>query len=174
MSVLLLYYFLCFFFSSRRRHTRCALVTGVQTCALPISGPETDARRSRGDQEFRMGRRPRRGDAMLGELEAIIPLGICLAVATASLKASVAVIPGAMVARSTMEISSGQFLGDLDSAVVRLQISDGVVNGHEAARLPAAFIQWVVRGIAEQPGDPARSEEHTSELQSLMRISYAV
>src|SRR3546814_8208511 len=27
----------CVFFSSRRRHTRCALVTGVQTCALPIS-----------------------------------------------------------------------------------------------------------------------------------------
>src|SRR3546814_9211696 len=32
-----------FFFSSRRRHTRCALVTGVQTCALPIS---VDGRRS--------------------------------------------------------------------------------------------------------------------------------
>src|SRR3546814_4372104 len=33
------YLHLCFlfFFSSRRRHTRCALVTGVQTCALPIS-----------------------------------------------------------------------------------------------------------------------------------------
>src|SRR3546814_12146574 len=36
------------FFSSRRRHTRCALVTGVQTCALPIStarqtGPATSA-----------------------------------------------------------------------------------------------------------------------------------
>src|SRR3546814_6434845 len=30
--------FACFFFfSSRRRHTRCALVTGVQTCALPIA-----------------------------------------------------------------------------------------------------------------------------------------
>src|SRR3546814_953623 len=30
-------YFVCMFFcSSRRRHTRCALVTGVQTCALPI------------------------------------------------------------------------------------------------------------------------------------------
>src|SRR3546814_18095367 len=27
---------MCFFFSSRSRHTRCALVTGVQTCALPI------------------------------------------------------------------------------------------------------------------------------------------
>src|SRR3546814_15247378 len=30
---------LFFFFSSRRRHTRCALVTGVQTCALPILVP---------------------------------------------------------------------------------------------------------------------------------------
>src|SRR3546814_3625379 len=30
-------YCIVFFFSSRRRHTRCALVTGVQTCALPIS-----------------------------------------------------------------------------------------------------------------------------------------
>src|SRR3546814_6625249 len=29
-------YLWLFFFSSRRRHTRCALVTGVQTCALPI------------------------------------------------------------------------------------------------------------------------------------------
>src|SRR3546814_1738160 len=32
--IICLYIF--FFFSSRRRHTRCALVTGVQTCALPI------------------------------------------------------------------------------------------------------------------------------------------
>src|SRR3546814_992101 len=47
-----------FFCSSRRRHTRCALVTGVQTCALPISmtalktsesGDTTD--RSRTDRE---------------------------------------------------------------------------------------------------------------------------
>src|SRR3546814_1678625 len=29
-------FLILFFFSSRRRHTRCALVTGVQTCALPI------------------------------------------------------------------------------------------------------------------------------------------
>src|SRR3546814_9484473 len=36
MSVLCVILFFCFFFSSRRRHTRCALVTGVQTCALPI------------------------------------------------------------------------------------------------------------------------------------------
>src|SRR3546814_3568774 len=38
ISVLVVFSFVCiFFFSSRRRHTRCALVTGVQTCALPIS-----------------------------------------------------------------------------------------------------------------------------------------
>src|SRR3546814_4449246 len=36
MMVVILWYTF-FFFSSRRRHTRCALVTGVQTCALPIS-----------------------------------------------------------------------------------------------------------------------------------------
>src|SRR3546814_8053664 len=33
---------MCFFFSSRRRHTRCALVTGVQTCALPIYSHDHD------------------------------------------------------------------------------------------------------------------------------------
>src|SRR3546814_20584772 len=41
-----------FFFSSRRRHTSCALVTGVQTCALPIwpareAGPPASFRRHR-------------------------------------------------------------------------------------------------------------------------------
>src|SRR3546814_8869596 len=38
-----------FFFSSRRRHTSCALVTGVQTCALPICG--TPAQRARAGAE---------------------------------------------------------------------------------------------------------------------------
>src|SRR3546814_974009 len=36
--MLCLFFVVLFFFSSRRRHTRCALVTGVQTCALPIYG----------------------------------------------------------------------------------------------------------------------------------------
>src|SRR3546814_4805964 len=35
-----------FFFSSRRRHTICALVTGVQTCALPIYTAQEKSRRS--------------------------------------------------------------------------------------------------------------------------------
>src|SRR3546814_8111912 len=37
-----------FFFSSRRRHTRCALVTGVQTCALPILAAVYSNRLKRG------------------------------------------------------------------------------------------------------------------------------
>src|SRR3546814_9573591 len=40
--------FFFFFFSSRRRHTRCALVTGVQTCALPICPGKRDGGIRRG------------------------------------------------------------------------------------------------------------------------------
>src|SRR3546814_9692028 len=45
-----------FFFSSRRRHTSCALVTGVQTCALPISGSAV-ARAGRDREAWRGCRR---------------------------------------------------------------------------------------------------------------------
>src|SRR3546814_17112926 len=45
------------FFSSRRRHTRCALVTGVQTCALPISRPAVASRHGGGRQRRPRGRR---------------------------------------------------------------------------------------------------------------------
>src|SRR3546814_9446038 len=38
LSAELLFNCMLYFFPSRRGHTRCALVTGVQTCALPISG----------------------------------------------------------------------------------------------------------------------------------------
>src|SRR3546814_4332456 len=46
---------LLFFFSSRRRHTRCALVTGVQTCSLPIylfiaRGPPANIRSDNGSE----------------------------------------------------------------------------------------------------------------------------
>src|SRR3546814_1043311 len=54
---------LFFFFSSRRRHTRCALVTGVQTCALPIW--RRDA--GRGKCLFRRARRaPAHGPGRAG------------------------------------------------------------------------------------------------------------
>src|SRR3546814_9123000 len=66
MVVLLYLVFVYFFFSSRRRHTRCALVTGVQTCALPISacaGGETILARLRA--RHRMDVRPQSGAADL-------------------------------------------------------------------------------------------------------------
>src|SRR3546814_1496177 len=66
---------LLFFFSSRRRHTRCALVTGVQTCALPILPsppvaanprcPKPSAPRGRGNSDMfdRQRRAADTGDA---------------------------------------------------------------------------------------------------------------
>src|SRR3546814_21111616 len=51
-------FFFVFFFSSRRRHTRCALVTGVQTCALPIScrgRRPAGSRKSSGASSFSFG-----------------------------------------------------------------------------------------------------------------------
>src|SRR3546814_13370628 len=59
-----------FVFSSRRRHTRCALVTGVQTCALPIfaapparhdrryAGARASLRPARGRRDRRFSRQP--------------------------------------------------------------------------------------------------------------------
>src|SRR3546814_4636256 len=44
LSFVLLCLIRCVFLSSSRRHTRCALVTGVQTCALPISRRAGDQR----------------------------------------------------------------------------------------------------------------------------------
>src|SRR3546814_4149351 len=45
-----------FFFSSRRRHTRCALVTGVQTCALPISSVKDEIAQLRVEEAARQAR----------------------------------------------------------------------------------------------------------------------
>src|SRR3546814_6552956 len=100
--------FLCFFFSSRRRHTRCALVTGVQTCALPIS-----AAASCGDTRAGRPRDRTRSTPLLFR-------------------------------------RAGPF-------------------GKTA--LPLDRFQAHNR---REPVNAGRSEEHTSELQSLMRISYAV
>src|SRR3546814_2610320 len=47
-----MYVVFSFFFSSRRRHTRCALVTGVQTCALPISVLDGDTWVINGEKWF--------------------------------------------------------------------------------------------------------------------------
>src|SRR3546814_1125010 len=106
---------LFFFFSSRRRLTICALVTGVQTCALPISS----RRRSSSSTASRM--------------------------------------------------KSDWFSPSRSTALIR----PSVPSGNRAIVFSA-----LIRGRPAVPDllvvIPKRSEEHTSELKSLMRISYAV
>src|SRR3546814_10524391 len=120
-----LFFFLFFFFSSRRRHTRCALVTGVQTCALPISG------RGAGERCGRRVARCGRGGASAGRA------------AVAGLRRQ------AVSASSTPIVCSSPW-----------------ISRRAATWLPTSL--WPSRASGR------RSEEHTSELQSLMRISYAV
>src|SRR3546814_3433040 len=113
---------LLFFFSSRRRHTRCALVTGVQTCALPICQRETNVYL----ENFKKILIERRGKAVYATLNRPEMLN-CIN-------------------------------GELDFDIMRLV--------WEFDLDPEAEV-LVITGAG-------RSEEHTSELQSLMRISYAV
>src|SRR3546814_4120976 len=133
------------FFSSRRRHTRCALVTGVQTCARPICN---------GSSALRPGR-----DHDWGYRERL----------TADLPASEQAIDSLLPALP--RVIGGHSLGG-QLACCRLAL-----DPH------AASVLWLVASGAPYwrafpPRTrwwlPLRSEEHTSELQSLMRISYAV
>src|SRR3546814_5713044 len=122
VCVCLFFFVFYFFFSSRRRHTRCALVTGVQTCALPIFRLGLD---DNNFIRFAYSRAMARPD--FGLLRNVV------AVQTPSLDAS---------ADSPNIVRDGA----------------GNISGYK-------FTFRAERG---------RSEEHTSELQSLMRNSYAV
>src|SRR3546814_4111702 len=82
-----------FFFSSRRRHTRCALVTGVQTCALPIypgpayiaqprrragklaAGGRPDAHAGHGGRRMKNDRTEKDGGSMNGKRETALEIG---------------------------------------------------------------------------------------------------
>src|SRR3546814_10430746 len=114
-----------FVFSSRRRHTRCALVTGVQTCALPIFRPTFPGRARRIKIRHR-------------ELQKIRDV---------AMKDIINVILGMI----------GAFLPLLCSGLI-----------------PNGYQRWAAAMFAAAGIFVFRSEEHTSELQSLMRISYAV
>src|SRR3546814_1009124 len=81
-----IWFYICCFFSRRRRHTRCALVTGVQTCALPISNDvrlylngmllhiKSGALRAVGGSSVSMGIAMKDVDGLpAGDTQAIIP-----------------------------------------------------------------------------------------------------
>src|SRR3546814_2690209 len=118
-----------FFFSSRRRHTRCALVTGVQTCALPISRCH---RRRRPAKERIMGLRVMQFAAIVLTALALVPAGA----------------------------HYFELWNKIDLSQEHYFVVQGIYRG------------WALFGFVLLPA--IRSEEHTSELQSLMRISYAV
>src|SRR3546814_6776470 len=134
-----------FFFSSRRRHTRCALVTGVQTCALPIYAQAAEV--ARFSSCLRTGLRGLRGVVQA-------PCSRFKASRRRSGRGALARRPGDEV-RATQRPDRGGARG-----------SRGAAGGGE---------YLVSRGLQERTSRQVRrSEEHTSELQSLMRISYAV
>src|SRR3546814_1278330 len=116
-----------FFFSSRRRHTRCALVTGVQRVLFRSLASDTlkIARHQKGPNMQTSTYKPR-----IPEMNLYVPT------------------PGTLIRN---HIRQG-------SAVVGLPRNDGHIHCYYEG------------GVSSE----TRSEEHTSELQSLMPTSYAV
>src|SRR3546814_2722370 len=148
---------LCFilFFSSRRRHTRCALVTGVQTCALPICGTPGVARSIGGH-----------GEAFLAVLvrhllAAIVDIFLLHGRVGPELghRGGQFLLRGQQAGQSLAQLEGG----GLDLLGLWLDGRLDVLVAFAGERAPYRFL-----------GRADRSEEHTSELQSLMRISYAV
>src|SRR3546814_3350795 len=130
-----------FFFSSRRRHTRCALVTGVQTCALPISQGLDD------------------GVPLACIRRAYVPFGTSnQALPRADMPPAIA--RASAPAPQNVSTRLGPFIAPPVSCAIQIPLGSA-------------------RSIDKNMGAPmgmnlGRSEEQTSELQSLMRISYAV
>src|SRR3546814_5438240 len=142
----------CLFFSSRRRHTRCALVTGVQTCALPIFqilGP------------YHGGVFEGRHDRRFGQPKALDQQVVCAPDQHPRRREQAKIPP---FERHPAEWRGGRSSRG-DGNCRAEQYGRGRFRGADASRGEVA--QRTERGCA-------RSEEHTSELQSLMRISYAV
>src|SRR3546814_4820565 len=172
----LIFLLLRFFFSSIRRHTRCALVTGVQTCALPISTAQslqnTDSLRARlieGCWNARQQFFAHRGLP----LQSIEYYGA----ATVNLENSLTPeIQQRQLCSWFMGVPS-VFAGDLESLseLNRTTYREGFALLARLNKKYGAYAHFQFSGV---PGptdtDWHRSEEHTSELQSLMRTSYAV
>src|SRR3546814_6461256 len=168
---------LCFF-SSRRRHTTCALGTGVQTCALPISDLLVSQALALAGQEESPLDVAAGNDALGGGGSAYDDnLGSILDLLIAQ-----GVIPPTALQFGLIDLEDDPvgFNDEADGTITltfRTETDGG--EGSSVTTWEGGFEDWQ----PDQDGcDPAafpmqviiRSEEHTSELQSLMRISYAV
>src|SRR3546814_5383869 len=142
-----------FFFSSRRRHTRCALVTGVQTL-LFRSGDHL------AQDGFRFHRALARASGSKMYLHLLERLRDTLE-ATLDYQRS-------EILRSPEEAQA--VVAQHAAIVAAIRDRDPGAAG-AAAQAHLDFLRDRHRGVIAAT---ARSEEHTSELQSLMRISYAV
>src|SRR3546814_7673039 len=154
-----------FFFSSRRRHTRCALVTGVQTCALPIWFREPPAR---------LRRSPIAHSRYLRNDGVYVTEGGTMKLASSLLAAASLLVAGTSYAALSAgdqynldQIRSGSPVG-IRSAAQNIQASG------DSPELVTDTLAEALLTNQNNAGTTYRSEEHTSELQSLMRISYAV
>src|SRR3546814_4130933 len=154
--------FVDFFFSGRRRHTRCALVTGVQTCALPIYiGPRQKAERPApvetpaADAEAEAPAKADPGDAADGKT---IPPAI---------RGRWALKAADCAARRGTDLTALT----IDATNLRFFESHGELARVRESDAGSIVADYTFRGEGEEWD---RSEEHTSDLQSLMRNSYAV
>src|SRR3546814_6667651 len=139
-----------FFFASRRRHTRCALVTGVQTCALPISRPR--ATRSAATNSTPCWRWPK-------------PAARSCSTPSARRWRADAARSRRSAHAMKLVIASGN-AGKL--AEFRQLLGEAGIDCVAQGELGVGDVEETGLSFVE------RSEEHTSELQSLMSISYAV
>src|SRR3546814_1663280 len=152
-----------FFFSSRRRHTRCALVTGVQTCALPIS--YWGNLRSIGET---VG-----GN---GKTSGIIPFirvmdSLTLAISQGSLRRGSAAVYLPVDHPEVEEFMEMRRPTGGDPNRKALNLHHGILVSDAFMRAVEADAEWELKSPKDrsvQKTDSARSEEHTSELQSLM------
>src|SRR3546814_2727543 len=128
-----------FYFSSRRRHSICALVTVVQTCALPIFVYQQNGAATDGNVRHIESRK----------------------VPTIPIK--------------QQKINDVPVLDAIDHiAYGSAQYAHERCAKQGLARAAPQQVNNKPRGSQSDGGKEPRSEEHTSELQSLMRISYAV
>src|SRR3546814_10646314 len=170
-----------FFFSSRRRHTICALVTGVQTCALPIFS--RSLYRGQVIGAAASAARPKQGvfqpipaldcQEWIGEgrimpsmprnLTRLTLAGLMLA----SSLASTPLLAGpAQADPAPVQVDSASWTKPdpaMDKFITDLMAK--MTLEEKIGQLSLLTSDWESTG---------RSEEHTSELQSLMRNSYAV
>src|SRR3546814_2745808 len=143
-----------FFLSSRRRHTRCALVTGVQTCALPIF--------------CRVSIYAARPGVIIGKKGADIE----------KLRKKLGEMTSSDVSLNIVEIRKPE----IDAKLVAQGVADQLERRIAFRRAMKRAVQSALRLGAEgiritcggRLGGAERSEAHTSELQSLMSTSYAV